>query len=557
MQFNKEFSYAKTTNILREISSLVAPEKFRERHGDYPWDNPHAMLDYSFDYSRLTSDDAIRLRQVHALYSKFEPLRLGLDKERVAYEKFWDSEAKCRETNRIFSARTLGLLYFRPDVEEQLIVAQRKIRMVLGDVPPLSVINLRFGPGANTTLKKQEASLARKLSAPLACSEELVPYLTEVLHELPMLTPGNGDTATATVEIHRGKLSFVPKNAKTYRSVVVEPMLNGLCQLGIGDYIARRLRKFGLDIRSQEANQRLARVGSLTNELATLDLSSASDSISTELVRFLLPHEWFNWLSRYRTQEIEYGGWIFRQHKFCSMGNGFTFPLETLIFWALAESAGKHPCIRAYGDDIIVPTKFSTRVVEVLTVCGFTLNSEKSYTEGPFRESCGADYLSGIDIRPIYVKELLSYRHLFRLYNGFREYFPEVASYILTEIPESLRLWGPPDYGDGHLVADSDIWKRPHRRKDGWGGWIFESYSTTPWLDIRHHTGDRILPAYSVYASHRDDEPNRRSAFDGRYDAVTFREAPKGLPRFRGKPFTTLPSGNMVYARISIYTFAN
>ena len=89
------------------------------------------------------------------------------------------------------------------------------------------------------------------------------------------------------------------------------------------------------------------------------------------------------------------------------MGNGFTFPLETLIFWALTASAceGDVDSVSVYGDDIICPRERADDVIDTLTMCGFKINLEKSFVEGPFRESCGCDYYKGIDIRPFYKKE--------------------------------------------------------------------------------------------------------------------------------------------------------
>jgi hypothetical protein len=135
--------------------------------------------------------------------------------------------------------------------------------------------------------------------------------------------------------IDDGKLEFVPKNAKTFRSTVTEPVLNGLTQLAIGDFLFDRLKRSGLDLRDQTRNQRLALEGSLTGALATLDLSSASDTISRELVYHLLPLEWAHFLGLSRTGHIKYRGQRYTLEKFSSMGNGYTFPLESLIFGLL------------------------------------------------------------------------------------------------------------------------------------------------------------------------------------------------------------------------------
>jgi hypothetical protein len=402
-------------------------------------------------------------------------------------------------------------------------------------------LRFRFGPGATTTVNKKNASTKRKLSEGCQCSEGLVPLLGEILEEVPawceLLNRSSPDSETYIVDVDvvHAKMSFVPKNAKTYRGIVVEPVLNSFVQLGIGDYIASRLlRRAGIDIRDQTANQRAARAGSLLGTLATLDLSSASDTISTELVYHLLPLDWALLLDSCRSDKIEYQGRIIGLQKFSSMGNGFTFPLETLIFWALMSSAcDDDPQVLAYGDDLVVPSKYADLCCEVLSEAGFTVNPLKSFVSGPFRESCGRDYLMGIDIRPLYVKDSLTYWDLFRLHNFYvREFRNEFADRVLLQIPSPLRIWGPDGYGDGHLVGDHPILR--HNLHRGWAGYTFDTYVSKPRTDLVRRPGDCVLPAYSIYMRNPEIRGfTRHSKADS--------------------PACSLP-GKKGYRRISIYT---
>jgi hypothetical protein len=325
----------------------------------------------------------------------------------------------------------------------------------------------------------------------------------------------------ATVELHHGKLNFVPKTAKTHRAIVVEPTLNGFVQLGIGDIIATRLRGVGVDIRDQTRNQRLAREGSLSGALATLDLSSASDTIAVELVKDLLPMDWFNLLWSARTSKVECEGVVVRMQKFSSMGNGFTFPLETLIFYAMACAVAEEfdlpsSSVSVYGDDIIVPTVMFRDLCETLVCFGFTPNASKSFADGPFRESCGADYLSGVAIRPFYVKGPLAGFDVFRLHNQFvRVGDAEIAELILRYIDPSLRRFGPDGYGDGHLLGDFD--KTPLHRERGWCGYIFETHTFKPRWDFTVLPGDRVLPSYSIYTKDSSVALKSRARYLGRY----------------------------------------
>lgn len=514
---------AESLDILRELAhshasaagSAGAEILKLVRAGDF-----RRLVEYELDYEvGLTPSQITHLRQSLAFFSKLEELRVGIDKEAVAFRKFEESELLCRETNRIFDLRREGGFFFPSQVEAVFFRAQQKIARVLGPVPQLSELKFRFGPGATTLTKKREASLREKFIAGVACSEELFPIAKAILEELPHLTTcasvqdrideDGEEWARVPIVLHDGKLDFVPKNAKTYRTVVTEPMLNGLFQLALGDYMFSRLAAFGLDLKDQTRNQRLAQEGSLTGALATLDLSSASDTIAKELVFDLLPLEWATLLAYGRSGHVTYKGRRFTLEKFSSMGNGFTFPLESLIFWAITEACcDEKEKVSVYGDDIICPTSDSRNVIEALTCAGFIVNKGKSYTSGPFRESCGRDYYRGIDVRPYFQKEWVSPRSLFVLHNFYvRRGDEERAEWVKQLIHPDLRITGPDGFGDGCLVS-RDYSRKTKRRftTAGYAGHLFDVFSVKGMRDERPPLpGDFILPLYSVYQ--RGDTP--------------------------------------------------
>jgi len=471
------------------------------------------LCNFGLDVSRFSANDAYFLSQALAFYSKRSDLDLGIDKEEVAYVKFQDAERACSETNEVFRKAACGGFNFPSHVCGKLFTAQRKIASCLGDFPSLEELKLRFGPGASTYVKKQEASARFKLSSRFSCSEDLIPILPDLLGEMPAWIPFEGsENALVDVDVVYGRLCFVPKNAKTDRAIVVEPLLNQMYQLGLGDHIAYRLRKFGVDIRDQSRNQNYARIGSISGALATLDLSSASDTLAYELVKSLVPFDWFEGLRRGRTATILYKDTLIRQEKFSSMGNGFTFPLETLIFWGLASSCVKEPdqhLVSVYGDDIIVPTYAYNDVCELLRTCGFSVNLEKSFCSGPFRESCGKDYLSGIDIRPVFLKDRLSGESAFVLHNYFmRRLELEPASIIRRHLSGTMVLYGPDGFGDGHLIGYPQETERAliaHKRNEGWAGYTFETYSWKGRKCYKPRPGDYVYPSYSIYV--RDKNP--------------------------------------------------
>jgi len=456
----------------------------------------------------LTSAEVKHLRQILAFFQKRADIDIGIDTRKVAWDAAVKAEALCKETNEIFRKYFQGGFYFPLDVESVLYRAQRKISTILGDLPSLDALKLRFGPGATTQVKKKDASVRRKLSQVFACSGEAERYVSDLLAEMPLWsgTSPSGDSIVVPVQVHPGRIDFVPKSAKTDRTIAVEPMLNQMVQLGIGDHIAQRLRKEGVDIRDQTRNQRLALEGSLTGALATLDLSSASDTIATGLVESLLPLDWWDFLRSIRTGTSTSPDGVIRLEKFSSMGNGFTFPLETLIFYSLAYAccdSKDHQLISVYGDDIIVPVYAVPLLTKVLTSCGFLLNSKKSYSSGPFRESCGKDYFLGIDVRPCYIKDSLSGHTCFTLHNFYvRDGSLDPANLLLQYIDESLRIWGPDGYGDGHLIGDwSPI---PKGRQDGWGGYTFETFTYKSRKAYYKLGADYVFPSYSIYIKDTD-----------------------------------------------------
>jgi hypothetical protein len=323
-----------------------------------------------------------------------------------------------------------------------------------------------------------------------------MPHLA-ALHSTAERQRGGESLWLTTVSVTDGVVDFVAKNAKTHRSIIKEGSLNTMIQLALGDHMTMRLGKFGIDLRDQSRNQKLALAGSLDGSLATLDLSSASDTISTELVYTLLPVDWALLLDHCRSSRVLLEGKQIKLDKFSSMGNGFTFPLESLIFWALSASATESGFCSVYGDDIIVPTSDVERVMRLLEICGFSINMKKSYWTGPFRESCGADYIRGSNIRPYYQKKLVSPAELFRLHNFYvRQGDTERANYVKQHyINPSLYIYGPDGFGDGHLLGD---WiPRSHKRAKthGFGGVLFDTFQLRGRRDERPlRPGDLFSP---------------------------------------------------------------
>lgn len=245
--------------------------------------------------------------------------------------------------------------------------------------------------------------------------------------------------------VEGSRFSFVPKTTSISRCICVEPVLNMWYQLGIGKILTARLKSaFGLDLSTQQDyNRELARRGSVWGDLATVDLESASDSISLKLCREILPKGFLDLLLRCRSQMYEHEGAWHRFEMVSTMGNGFTFPLQTLIFSAMvsavyksfdSEAFGRDRCCGVFGDDIILHTWAVPRLYRLLELAGFVVNRQKSFTEGPFRESCGHDYFNGRNVRGIYVRRLDTDQDLNAAINGLLGWSVKTGVYLHSSI---------------------------------------------------------------------------------------------------------------------------
>lgn len=274
----------------------------------------------------------------------------------------------------------------------------------------------RFGPGSSYGVVGSHIAL--KIEQPMTTTDINEPNVKRLRATTPyfyLKDQVNGDGGTRTVL--GSKLSTVPKNEETMRTIAIEPSGNMCLQLAAGRILEDALRDIGLDIRNQQdKNKVLARIGSIDGSLATIDLSSASDMISPDLVRALMPDAWQQLITELRSPLILVNKEWVPTNMISTMGNGFTFPLMTLLLVALIYSmrrshSGPNSFVNwtdtaVFGDDIIIPTREFEEFCSILEKAGLKVNASKSYQSGPFRESCGGDYWEGVDITPFYVKSL-------------------------------------------------------------------------------------------------------------------------------------------------------
>jgi len=271
------------------------------------------------------------------------------------------------------------------------------------------------------------------------------------------LTPPGSETPVRVVA--------VPKTANKARIIAMEPCTVQFAQQALLREFKREFSNSSdfVDLTDQQANQRMARVGSASNLLATIDLSEASDRVSVALVEAVFaryPSLLEYLLASRSTRANVPGHGIIPLAKFASMGSALCFPVESIVFATIAaysvardryrtvrpsrdELFSLVSEVRVFGDDIVVPTAEAPTCLRFLVALGAKPNGSKSFLDGPFRESCGRDYYLGDDVTVVYRRQ------------GMPRTRRDVAEIVSTV---SLRnqlyqagLWGAARYLDAEL----------------------------------------------------------------------------------------------------------
>lgn len=361
-------------------------------------------------------------------------------------------------------------------IEEELYLKNEEIRLrknfelnsvlenarkILANLlPPVSSISARSNPipkGATALLKGLNVNIANKLEVLDITSSAFRHFKN--YYGVSTFTKGITSLSTSL----GSTFDVVPKDLFKRRTIAKEPMGNMMLQLDAAKALRRALGRIDINLENQQEFHGFL-VRKFFNEFATIDLSDASDRISVQLVKAVLSTEWFDYLNDIRSK------WTFLPdgrrvylEKFSPQGNGFTFELETLIFYAICRSlVPSKELVSVYGDDMIVPVSHAEAIQRALELCGLVVNRKKSYHYGPFRESCGVDTFDGADVRPIYLKEFS--RGLFgyyELYNRIHEIslstgisLSRAKKRVLSNIETQHQYFGPSHFGDSVLNTD-------------------------------------------------------------------------------------------------------
>lgn len=354
---------------------------------------------------------------------------------------------------------------------------RKTVACIIGDHPSLSIFEGGFSGGATTSRKRTDGHPALKYIGKADITAAAKPYWDIAFGLYPIWSELSPSLALCCVG--GNEFFTVPKKTDIDRACCKEPDINMYLQKGVGNHIRRALKRFRIDLDDQSRNQHLAYIGSRDGTLATLDLSSASDSVTLGLIEMLFPPSWTVVLKDLRSPVTRFKRHVadkeYETHvneMLSSMGNGFTFEVESLVFYVLARAVAyfrgeRFSNLSVYGDDIICPSSMYEDLVWVLSKVGFTVNTAKSFATGPFRESCGGHYHHGEDVTPFYLRKPVTHlTDLILLLNGIRKWSndgtrvldPALESFWFRHsvfVPKSL--WGGRDYGSTEQLVTPDL----------------------------------------------------------------------------------------------------
>lgn len=347
----------------------------------------------------------------------------------------WDGETLDVSSSRDYTCRNYRLpprgygdSTDSPVSTGQLDICQKVFDILsttLGDFNPLEW-RPKHGPGAVADLKAREY----KYHFPAWSSrlETVFPYADLAFANHGMWADSLSDEIEDCGNTP-SRLITVPKTQKGPRLIAAEPVAHQWCQQIIWNYMDERVSNSWIGkfvrFRDQTFNQEGARLASSSQDSWTVDLSAASDRVTTRLVErlFRANQPLLNALHASRTrivhQEIDKNTpSMIELRKFSTMGSACTFPVETVAFLSIAIAACLYRQdkkatlknilaltgrIRIFGDDCIIPSYAGEDFENLLCYFDFKVNQSKTHRNGKFRESCGLEAYDGVDVTPAYL----------------------------------------------------------------------------------------------------------------------------------------------------------
>jgi len=426
-----EIVFDRTSGRLREVKEFIEfleDRKFSNQDEltvEELLEQADFVSNWHDENDQLVFEAVACIRQITRLFGKLE-IEASEDDKTQAYSAFLTCENEL--TNHVEDLTVLGGL------DSQLEELARMGRLLYGNVYTDMCTALykgfpipKHGPGATAdkligNKKFEQRVWPERLERSFPAGEYLIPnwryfdYLSGIEfvlpeHELPV------------------KVIDVLKTHDTPRLIAMEPTCMQYTQQALSRPLVESLQRDGIlreliGFDDQTPNQRMAREGSRQGNLATLDLSEASDRVANCYVMAMTATGGLfrDAVQDCRSLRADVRGEVITLTKFASMGSALTFPIEAMFFLcliclgiekelnqpmtrkALKSLAGR---VRVYGDDIIVPVEYVPSVIRSLEAFGLKVNSHKSFWTGKFRESCGKEYYDGSDVSLVKIRSLL------------------------------------------------------------------------------------------------------------------------------------------------------
>lgn len=461
------------------LSRRIAPGHYVSAE-EYFWDNAACEL--------LRK---IQLQDTQSTEARFQ----------AAVARFRASEARCHATNINLDRfiHNYGLTVQDIPVADFIDQWRKIVRRVLGKLP--SALEPCFSKGSTLSDKGVRVTIPDKMSS----RPTLYQGMSDIWAHSIKHTIYDRPCHWQKPKVVGGNLFFTqPKNWDVDRGCCIEASAAVSLQLYVGRVLKSRYRRYyKVDLRhSKPLHMQRAMAASVDGGEATIDLSNASDTIAKALVRLLLPPDWYALLNSLRATHTSVRGQQWFLAKFSSMGNGFTFELETILFRTLVEAICGYDESLVFGDDIIVKTEHAAAVVACLRYFGFETNTEKTYVSGPFRESCGGDYFDGKPVRAHYLKKVPDEpQHWISLANGIRRLDPDLRRlhrawwYCYQQVPMNWRNMGP-EWGGDLWFFDPQAEPADH----SYNGLVVPSFRGMRPVSVNIHVG-RFKPLVSIIAA--------------------------------------------------------
>ena len=340
--------------------------------------------------------------------------------------------------------------------------ARKIVKGILdGFLPTPDETVCRFSTRATVGSAARDAYLDHKLFGPLTGSPEHVKWFNTHLNSHSYLASTLNKCAESSVPVFEScdslPLVGVPKSYKSLRLISPNTLIGSYYTYGLGKILVEALRNEGLDIAKLQGRHKVwAMQASKHRKWVTADLSAASESFLWSLINRLCPRHWVRALDKGRLRSYTLNKRRYHYCSFMAMGIGFTFPLQTLLFYALVKAVCElskvDGLVSVYGDDLIYPRQVHKIVATVLQDLGMKLNEDKTFVQSNFRESCGGDYYHGVDVRPFSPEgqcQQLSRRNyeawLYQMANGLfarwdQQHIPITARFLRMEVLRVARL---------------------------------------------------------------------------------------------------------------------